>query len=62
MDPARIRAALIALLLAGGMLVPGNIPNIIAAGRLGIKSRDWARAAVPLGAALLTAYFFALRP
>ena len=38
MDAARIRAVLIALMVSGGMLIPGNIPNIIAAGKLGIKS------------------------
>ena len=31
MDPARAREAIIALLVAGGMLIPGNIPNIVAA-------------------------------
>ena len=33
MDPARAREAIIALLVAGGMLIPGNIPNIVAAAR-----------------------------
>ncbi len=61
MDADRIRAVLIALLISGGMLVPGNIPNIISAEKLGIKSREWARAALPLGLAMMTAYFLALR-
>lgn len=61
MDIDRIRAVLIALLVSGGMLIPGNIPNIISAEKLGIKSREWARAAVPLGLAMMTLYFAALR-
>jgi predicted cation transporter len=61
MDSVRIRAIMIALVISGGMLIPGNIPNIIAAGKFGIKSRDWARAAIPLGLVMMTAYFFALR-
>lgn len=61
MDIDRIRAVLIALLVSGGMLIPGNIPNIISAEKLGIKSREWARAAVPLGLVMLTVYFAALR-
>ncbi|HAZ07342.1 MAG TPA: cation transporter [Elusimicrobia bacterium] len=61
MDIDRIRAVLIALLVSGGMLIPGNIPNIISAQKLGIKSREWARAAVPLGLVMMTVYFFALR-
>ena len=61
MDIDRIRAILIALLVSGGMLIPGNIPNIISAEKLGIKSREWARAAVPLGLVLMTVYFVALR-
>ncbi|HAZ08397.1 MAG TPA: cation transporter [Elusimicrobia bacterium] len=61
MDIERIRAVLIALLVSGGMLIPGNIPNIISAEKLGIKSREWARAAIPLGLVMMTVYFVALR-
>jgi len=28
---------------------PGNIPNIISAGKLGITSSEWAKLGVPLG-------------
>ena len=34
------RAILMGLLISGGMLIPGNIPNIVAASRLGISSRE----------------------
>lgn len=51
---------LMSLVLAGGLLIPGNIPNIICASKLGIKSRDWARAALPAGLVLMALYFAAL--
>jgi predicted cation transporter len=57
MDPTQIRAILMGLLLSGGMLIPGNIPNIISAGKLNIKSREWAMFAIPLGAVLLLIYY-----
>jgi len=49
--------ALMGLLIAGGMLVPGNIPNIIAANKLGITSKEWARLGVPVGLVLMLVYF-----
>lgn len=55
-----LRAILIGLLLSGGMLIPGNIPNIIAANKLQIRSRTWARVGVPLGLVLLVGYFVVL--
>lgn len=60
MSLGRIEFLLIGLLLSGGMLIPGNIPNIICAKQLKITSRDWARYAVPLGLAFLTGYFILL--
>lgn len=60
MSVEQVRAVLMGLLVSGGMLIPGNIPNIIAANRLRIRSRTWARTGVPLGLALLAAYFIAL--
>ncbi|MBI3810821.1 MAG: DUF1646 family protein [Nitrospirae bacterium] len=60
MSPAYIRFLLMGLLISGGMLIPGNIPNIIAAGKLKIGSRVWARFGVPLGAVLMVAYFLVL--
>jgi predicted cation transporter len=56
----QIKAALLGLLIAGGMLIPGNIPNIISAGKLKIKSSEWAKFGVPLGLVTMTAYFFIL--
>ncbi len=53
----QIEAALMGLLIAGGMLIPGNIPNIISAGKLGITSKEWARIGVPLGLVTMAVYF-----
>lgn len=60
MDDSTIRAILLGLLVSGGMLIPGNIPNIIAAGKLNIKSIEWARFAVPIGLIAMVAYFIVI--
>ncbi|MGA2699192.1 MAG: DUF1646 family protein [Methanoregula sp.] len=39
------------------MLIPGNIPNIIAAGKMGITSKEWAKIGIPLGLVLMVAFF-----
>jgi predicted cation transporter len=57
MDPARAREAIIALLVAGGMLIPGNIPNIVAAAALRIGAASWAKIGIPMGLVLLGIYF-----
>lgn len=51
---------LASLILAGGLLIPGNIPNIICASKLGIKSREWAREALPVGLVMMVVYFIVL--
>ncbi|OGD22655.1 MAG: cation transporter [Candidatus Aminicenantes bacterium RBG_16_63_16] len=56
----QIKGALMGLLIAGGMLIPGNIPNIIAAGKLGIKSKEWAGIGVQIGLATMFVYFLIL--
>ena len=53
----QIKMALMALLISGGMMVPGNIPNIISAHKLKIKSKEWARVGLPLGLAVMVVYF-----
>ena len=57
MSQSQINAALYGLLISGGMLIPGNIPNIISAGKLGITSSEWAKLGVPMGLALNAIYF-----
>ena len=53
----QIKSALMGLIIAGGMLIPGNIPNIIAAGKMEITSKEWARRGVPLGIVLMVCFF-----
>ncbi|MGB4043751.1 MAG: DUF1646 family protein, partial [Thermacetogeniaceae bacterium] len=60
MSGLQIEAILMGLLVSGGMLIPGNIPNIISAGKLNITSSEWARLGVPLGLALLIIYYLIL--
>jgi predicted cation transporter len=60
MSVQTIKCALAGLLIAGGMLIPGNIPNIICAGKLSIKSKEWAAFGVPLGMVIMTGFFFVL--
>ncbi len=62
MSLSKIISIIMGLLVAGGMLIPGNIPNIVAAGRLKIGMKEWARIGVPIGIILLIAYFIVLIP
>ncbi len=57
---AQIKSALLGLIVSGGMLIPGNIPNIVSAGRLRISSREWARIGVPFGLIWMFIYFIML--
>ena len=50
----------IGLAAFGSLLVQGNLPNIVAAEKLGIKSREWASIAVPTGLVLMGGYFIIL--
>lgn len=53
----QVKTILMSLLISGGMLITGNIPNIVTAGRLKISSLEWAKFAVPLGLALMAIYY-----
>jgi predicted cation transporter len=57
MELVQIKAVLMGLLISGGMLIPGNIPNIISAHKLKISSREWAKIGLPVGSALMLIYF-----
>lgn len=57
MDHLTIQAILLGLLISGGMLIPGNIPNIIAAGKLQITSKEWAVVGFPLGLVMMIICF-----
>jgi predicted cation transporter len=60
MSVRQLSFALLGLIISGGMLIPGNIPNIISAGKLRIKSKEWIAIGVPVGAAAMVLYFAAL--
>ncbi|WNS74778.1 DUF1646 family protein [Bacillus sp. DTU_2020_1000418_1_SI_GHA_SEK_038] len=60
MDEPTIKAILLGLMISGGMLIPGNIPNIISAGKLNITSKEWAQFGVPVGLITMVAYFFVI--
>ncbi|MEX2104190.1 MAG: DUF1646 family protein, partial [Bacilli bacterium] len=57
MSKDTIKAILLGLLISGGMLIPGNIPNIIAAGKLKITSKEWAYLGIPIGLITMVVYF-----
>jgi predicted cation transporter len=58
----QITSITMSLLIAGGMLIPGNIPNIVTAARLKIKMKEWAIIGVPMGLVILAVYFIVLIP
>lgn len=60
MPEETLRAVMLGLIISGGMLIPGNIPNIIAAGKLHITSKEWARFGVPVGLVAMVAFFILL--
>lgn len=60
MDEAHIEAILVGLLISGGMLIPGNIPNIISASKLRITSTEWAKLGVPLGLSVMVIFYVIL--
>src|SRR5258708_31548037 len=51
------RAALLGLLISGGMLITGNVPNVVAASGLRLSSREWAQIGVGVGVVLLILCF-----
>ena len=59
---SQITAIIMGLLIAGGMLIPGNIPNIVAAARLKISMKEWAIIGVPMGLVIMAIYFLILLP
>jgi len=61
LQAVQIKAAILGLLISGGMLIPGNIPNIISSGKLKIKSTEWAAFGLPVGMALMVACYFFLK-
>jgi len=59
---SQITGIIMGLLVAGGILIPGNIPNIVAAARLQINMKEWALIGVPVGMVVLVVYFIIMLP
>ncbi len=57
MHPFTVEAVLMGLLISGGMLIPGNIPNIISASKLKISSTEWAKTGLPVGLIIMAIYY-----
>ncbi|MEM4970707.1 MAG: DUF1646 family protein [Sulfolobales archaeon] len=60
MNILQIKSFLISLLIAGGFLIPGNVPNIVIAYINGIGFREWALKALPIGIPMFLGSFLAL--
>ncbi|MGE8207027.1 DUF1646 family protein [Heyndrickxia sp. NPDC080065] len=60
MNESTIQALLLGLIISGGMLIPGNIPNIISAGKLKITSLEYARIAFPIGLISMVLFFIVI--
>ena len=60
MTNTQIEFLLMGLVISGGFLIPGNIPNIICASKFKIKSKEWAKQALPIGIACMLVYFIVL--
>ena len=60
MKVGQITGILMGIIISGGMLIPGNIPNIIAASKLRISSKAWAVFGAPFGLALMVVYFLVI--
>lgn len=56
LEPSILLLFMVSLMASGGILIPGNVPNIVAAGRLRIGSKAWARIGVPLGLSYLVLF------
>ncbi|MFD1851309.1 DUF1646 family protein [Oceanobacillus bengalensis] len=60
MSAETIRYIILGLIISGGMLIQGNIPNIISANKLRITSKEWAKFAAPFGFTLMLIFFLYL--
>lgn len=60
MSTHQIKAILMGLLISGGMLIPGNIPNIISASKLRISMKEWAVIGTPFGLIVMGVFYMIL--
>jgi predicted cation transporter len=61
LEQPQIVGGILGLLIAGGMLIPGNIPNIISAARLRISMKEWAKLGIPMGLIIMLIFFLILK-
>lgn len=60
MSLIQIKSVLMGLLISGGMMIPGNIPNIVSADKLKISSSEWAKFGIPFGLVIMVIYYIIL--
>jgi predicted cation transporter len=56
----QITFIIMGLIISGGFLIPGNIPNIICASKLNIKSKEWAKYGLIFGIPVMILCFIFL--
>ena len=56
----QIKFIIMGLIISGGLLIPGNIPNIICASKLNIRSGEWAKYGLLYGIPAMIVYFLVL--
>ncbi len=56
-----LKYLIVGLIISGGIMIPGNIPNIICASKLKITSKEWVKTGVPLGMGMLVFYFLFIK-
>ncbi len=54
----QIKSFLVSLIISGGFLIPGNVPNIIIALRHDITFKQWMKIALPIGLPVFFGAFF----
>ncbi|MEM3035738.1 MAG: DUF1646 family protein [Thermoplasmata archaeon] len=54
----QIKSFIISLLISGGFLIPGNVPNIVIAYTHKISFKEWAKIALPIGIPFFIIFFF----
>jgi predicted cation transporter len=60
MSLLQVKSVLMGLLISGGMMIPGNIPNIVSADKLKIRSSEWAKFGIPFGLVVMVVYYIIL--
>ncbi|GAB1402520.1 DUF1646 family protein [Elusimicrobiota bacterium] len=61
MSVVTLKYLIVSLIISGGIMIPGNIPNIICASKLKITSKEWIKVGFPLGMIMLVFYFLFIR-